>query len=71
VASLPDDENENSNEARNTLFELNLVSKIRHAGFDAAPGMNADIECKVGVLNMFCRVQTALSGTKRNATISS
>jgi hypothetical protein len=45
---LPDDENENSNEARNTLFELNLVSKMRRAGFDAKPGMNADIECKVG-----------------------
>lgn len=45
---LPDDENENSNEARNTLFELNLVSKLRHAGIDATPGMRADIECNVG-----------------------
>jgi hypothetical protein len=42
---LPNDEDENSNEARNTLFELNLTSKLRKAGLDASPGMDADIEC--------------------------
>jgi len=44
---LPNDEDENSNEARNTLFELNLASKLRKAGLDASPGMDADIECTI------------------------
>jgi hypothetical protein len=45
---LPNDEDENSNEARNTLFELNLASKLRRAGLNASPGMDADIECRIG-----------------------
>jgi hypothetical protein len=45
---LPNDEDENSNEARNTLFELNLASKLRKADLDASPGMYADIECTIG-----------------------
>jgi hypothetical protein len=45
---LPNDEDENSNEARNTLFELNLASKLRKAGLDASPGMDVDIECTIG-----------------------
>jgi hypothetical protein len=44
---LPNDEDLNSNEARNTLFELNLASKLRKAGFIASPGIDADIECSV------------------------
>jgi hypothetical protein len=45
---LPNDEDENSNEARNTLFELNFASKLRKAGLNALPGMDADIECTIG-----------------------
>lgn len=45
---LPNDEDENSNEARNSLFELNLASKLRKTGLDASPGMDADIECTIG-----------------------
>jgi len=44
---LPDDENTNSNEARNTLFELNLASKLRKAGLDALLGKDADIEATI------------------------
>jgi hypothetical protein len=45
---LPNDEDENSNEARNTLFELNFAAKLRKAGLDASPGMDADIDCTIG-----------------------
>lgn len=41
---LPKDENENSNEPRNTLFELNLASKLWKAGLAPSIEMVADIE---------------------------
>jgi len=44
---LPKDEDENSNEARNTLFEVNLASKLWSAGLKPSLGRLADIELAV------------------------
>jgi hypothetical protein len=41
---LPNDEDKNSNEAQNTLFELNVAARLRRAGFIASPGIDADVE---------------------------
>jgi hypothetical protein len=43
---LPIDEDQNSNEARNTLFELNLASKLAATGFEPTLG-EADIEITI------------------------
>lgn len=45
--SLPSMEDQNSNEARNTLFELNLASKFSRAGINTVLGLNSDICCDV------------------------
>jgi len=44
---LPKDEDKNSNEARNTLFEVSLASKIWSAGLKPSLGRLADIEIEV------------------------
>jgi hypothetical protein len=44
---LPTDEDQNSNEARNLLFELNLASKLAATGLEPKIGESADIEVVV------------------------
>ena len=50
---LPNDEDKNSNEARNTLFELNVAARLRRAGFIASPGIDADVECEFDGRKLF------------------
>jgi hypothetical protein len=44
---LPNDEDENSNEARNTLFELNMAARLNKAGISTLPGVDSDVECEI------------------------
>ena len=44
---LPRDEDQNSNEARNTIFELNLASKLYTVGLNPSLGTGADVECMI------------------------
>jgi len=41
---LPVDEDQNSNEARNTMFELNLAARLQRAGIAVVPGQDTDLE---------------------------
>jgi hypothetical protein len=41
---LPVDESETSNQARNTIFELNLAARLHRAGLDVEIGGDADLE---------------------------
>lgn len=50
---LPNDEDKNSNEARNTLFELNVAARLRRAGIIASPGIDADVECEFDGRKLF------------------
>ena len=44
---LPSEEDENSNQARNVLFELNLASKLWRAGLKPELGEHPDVSCVV------------------------
>jgi hypothetical protein len=44
---LPSEEDENSNQARNVLFELNLASKLWRAGLEPELGEHPDVSCVV------------------------
>jgi hypothetical protein len=41
---LPSDESEQSNESRNTMFELNLAARLHRAGIEVEIGGDADLE---------------------------
>jgi hypothetical protein len=41
---LPSDEDENSNHARNTMFELNLAARLQRAGFSVDVTEDADLD---------------------------
>lgn len=45
---LPSDEDSNTNQPRNLLFELNLASKLWRAGFPPALGEHPDLTIEVG-----------------------
>ena len=44
---LPSDEDKNSNEARNILFELNLAASLSRAGLTPTLGEHPDLQCVV------------------------
>ncbi len=50
---LPADENENSNYARNTMFELNLAARLRRAGVAVEIGGDADLDFTYNGLRWF------------------
>lgn len=44
---MPLDENQNSNEARNTLFEINLASQLHSAGLKPTLSMSPDVQLEI------------------------
>lgn len=44
---LPTDEDADSNQARNILFELNLAARLHRAGFEPVVGERPDVACEV------------------------
>lgn len=58
---MPKDEGENSNEPRNTLFEVNLASKAWRAGLKPSLGKLADIEVEIAGKPLFIECKRPLS----------
>jgi len=66
---LPKDEDQNSNEARNTLFELSLASKLSAAGLKASLGLGADVECEISGKQVLIECKRPFSGSAINKRI--
>jgi hypothetical protein len=60
---LPSDEDSNSNEARNRLFELNLASKLVRAGLSPSLG-ESDLSCEVDGKCLFIACNRPYSRSK-------
>jgi hypothetical protein len=60
---LPSDEDSNSNEARNRLFELNLASKLVRAGLNPSLG-EPDLSCEVDGKRLFIACKRPYSRSK-------
>ena len=65
---FPTDEDQNSNESRNTVFELNLAAKLAAAGLEPKLGTHADIEVVLleKQLVIECKRPFSVRGLPRN-----
>ncbi len=61
---LPSDEDKNSNEARNILFELNLAARFKCAGVEPILGEHPDLKCIVDGRVLFFECKRPFSESK-------
>ena len=64
---IPSDEDQNSNRGRNTLFELNLASKLWTAGLDPILGERPDLSCEIDgrLLLIECKRPASMGGARK------
>ncbi len=60
---LPNEEDTNSNRARNILFELNLASKLWRAGIMSTLGEEPDLSCTLDDIHFLIHCKRAFSAT--------
>lgn len=61
---LPSDEDKNSNEARNILFELNLAARLSRAGFTPTLGEHPDLQCGIDGKRLLFECKRPFSDSK-------
>jgi hypothetical protein len=68
--TLPTDEDPNTNQARNILFELNLASKLWRAGLGPELGEHPDVRCWVDgrALYVHCKRPFSAKGARQAYT---
>jgi len=64
---IPTDEDQNSSRGRNTLFELNLASKLWTARLDSILGERPDLSCEIDgrLLLIECKRPTSMGGARK------
>lgn len=70
--AVPTDENANTNEARNVLFELNVASKLWRAGFQPELSEHPDVRCSIDgrAVHIECKRPFSRSGSRQAYTDS-
>ncbi len=66
---LPSDENANSNDARNVLFELNIAARLKHAGIEPSLGEHPDVRCEIAGKTLFIECKRPLTETRLGENI--
>lgn len=67
---LPTDEDADSNQARNILFELNLAARLHRAGFKPVVGERPDVACEVDGKWLFFECKRPFSSGKVSKLIT-
>lgn len=67
---LPTDEDADSNQSRNILFELNLATRLHRAGVEPVIGEHPDVACEVGGKWLFFECKRPFSQAKISRLIS-